>query len=55
MKRTSPTSASIVAMVEPVTASLFGFFILSQQLNVIQMSGMAIILLTVTVLSVKQN
>lgn len=55
LKRTSPTSASIVAMVEPVTASLFGFFILSQQLNVIQMSGMAIILLTVTVLSVKQN
>ncbi|MFN4214753.1 DMT family transporter [Exiguobacterium sp.] len=55
LKRTPPTSASIVAMVEPVTASLFGFFILSQQLNIVQMSGMAIILLTVTVLSVKQN
>ncbi|MCC5892944.1 EamA family transporter [Exiguobacterium sp.] len=55
LKRTPPTSASIIAMVEPVTASLFGFLILSQQLNIVQMSGMAIILLTVTVLSVKQN
>lgn len=55
LKKTSPTSASVVAMVEPVTASAFGFFILSETLNAVQLCGMAIILLTVTVLSVKKG
>ncbi|WP_368505242.1 DMT family transporter [Alkalihalophilus sp. As8PL] len=55
LKRTSPTSASIVAMVEPVTASLFGFMILSELLTMTQLGGMGIILVTVTILSVKQS
>lgn len=55
LKETSATSASVIAMVEPVTASTFGFFILSETLNVVQLCGMAIILLTVTVLSVKKG
>lgn len=55
LKKTSPTSASVVAMVEPVTASAFGFFILSETLNAVQLCGMAIILLTATVLSVKKG
>jgi drug/metabolite transporter, DME family len=55
LKRTSPTSASIVAMVEPVTASLFGFMILSELLTITQLGGMGIILVTVTILSVKQS
>lgn len=55
LKRTTSTSASIVAMVEPVTASLFGFFVLSQTLAVNQIAGMGIILVTVTILSMKQG
>ncbi len=55
LKRTSPTSASIIAMVEPVTASLFGFIVLSELLTITQLGGMAIILVTVTILSVKQS
>ncbi|MCG1021141.1 EamA family transporter [Sutcliffiella horikoshii] len=55
LKRTSPTSASIIAMVEPVTASLFGFIVLSELLTATQLGGMAIILVTVTILSVKQS
>ncbi|TCI33115.1 MULTISPECIES: DMT family transporter [Exiguobacterium] len=55
LEKTSPTSASVIAMVEPVTASSFGFFLLSETLNVVQLCGMAIILITVTVLSVKKG
>ncbi|GAB3803763.1 EamA family transporter [Virgibacillus kimchii] len=55
LKGTSPTSASIVAMVEPVTASLFGIIVLSELLTVFQLGGMAIILGTVTILSLKQS
>ena len=54
VSRTAPTTASMVAMVEPVTASLFGVLLLGDQLGIIQILGMAIILLTITVLSVKQ-
>ncbi len=39
LKHTAPTVASIVAMVEPVTASLFGAFVLSQNLATIQIVG----------------
>ncbi|MED1600508.1 EamA family transporter [Alkalihalophilus marmarensis] len=55
LKKTSPTSASIIAMVEPVTASLFGFMVLSELLTVTQLGGMAIILVTVTILSVNKS
>ncbi|WP_100399066.1 DMT family transporter [Bacillus sp. FJAT-44742] len=52
---TAPTTASMVAMVEPVTASLFGFLLLGDHLTTIQLVGMVVILGTVTVLSVKQS
>lgn len=52
LKRTAPAVASIVAMVEPVTASLFGVMVLSQGLVMSQVVGMAMILVTVTMLSV---
>lgn len=52
LKYTAPAVASIVAMVEPVTASLFGVLVLSQNLVAIQIVGMAVILITVTVLSI---
>ncbi|MCG7601547.1 EamA family transporter [Halomonas sp. McH1-25] len=54
LRRTSPTIASIVAMVEPATASLFGVVILGETLNLAQGIGMALILLTVTYLSTRQ-
>lgn len=52
LNRTAPTVASIVAMVEPVTASLFGVIILNQILVGPQILGMGLILVTVTALSV---
>ncbi|PKR76838.1 EamA family transporter [Halalkalibacillus sediminis] len=54
IRRTAPSTASMVAMVEPVTASLFGLLLLGDQLGIVQLLGMALILVTVTVLSVKQ-
>lgn len=55
LKRTQPALASMVAMVEPVTATLFGVLILKGDLGGIQVTGMAIILITVTMLSVISN
>ncbi len=55
IRRTTPTTASMVAMVEPVTASLFGVLILGDHLSIIQLLGMVIILFTVTLLCVKQS
>lgn len=55
VRRTAPTTASMVAMIEPVTASLFGVIILGDGLGFIQVLGMTIILVTITVLSVKQE
>ncbi|WP_342387463.1 DMT family transporter [Salinicoccus bachuensis] len=55
VRRTAPTTASMVAMVEPVTASLFGVLLLGDRLAIIQILGMAIILVTITVLSVRQS
>lgn len=52
---TEPAVASIVAMIEPVTASLFGVLILSEHLTALQVVGMALILVTVTALSVRSN
>ncbi len=51
LKHTAPAGASIVAMVEPVTASLFGVLILHQSLAGLQILGMGVILVTVTALS----
>jgi drug/metabolite transporter (DMT)-like permease len=52
LKHTTPVVASIVAMVEPVTASLFGVIVLNESLVGIQIFGMTLILVTVTALSV---
>lgn len=50
LKRTLPSVASIMAMVEPVTAALFGLFILQESLDLLQLIGMGIILLSVSLL-----
>lgn len=52
LKNTAPAVASIVAMVEPVTASLFGVVVLNESLVGSQVFGMGLILVTVTALSV---
>ncbi len=52
LNHTAPAVASIVAMVEPVTASLFGVLVLNESLVGSQIFGMALILVTVTALSV---
>ncbi len=52
LRNTAPTMASIVAMVEPVTASLFVLMVLNEDLAGVQVVGMGLILITVTVLSV---
>jgi drug/metabolite transporter, DME family len=51
LKRTAPAVASIVAMVEPVTAALFGVVVLNQSLAGLQILGMGLILAAVTLLS----
>ncbi|ACB83944.1 DMT family transporter [Natranaerobius thermophilus] len=55
IRRTTPTNASMVAMVEPVTASLFGVFLIGDSLTFMQLLGMALILVTTTLFSVKQT
>lgn len=52
LNHSSPASASIVAMVEPVTASLFGVMVLNESLVGPQIVGMGLIIGTVTMLSV---
>ncbi len=52
LNHTAPAVAAIVAMVEPVTASLFGVVVLNETLGGLQMIGMGLILVTVTALSV---
>ncbi len=55
LNHTAPAVASIVAMVEPVTASLFGVVVLNESLVAIQLAGMSLILVTVTMLSVSSS
>ncbi|MGM0416500.1 MAG: DMT family transporter [Thermodesulfobacteriota bacterium] len=52
LKHTAPAVASIVAMVEPVTAALFGVLVFNETLVGVQIFGMGLILVTVTALSV---
>ncbi|WP_117154592.1 DMT family transporter [Paraliobacillus quinghaiensis] len=51
----SPTTASMVAMLEPVTASLFGVLLIGNHLTIVQILGMVLLLVTITGLSVKQS
>ncbi|MDG5766897.1 DMT family transporter [Balneolales bacterium ANBcel1] len=55
LKHTAPAVASVLAMVEPVTASLFGVVLLGESLASLQMLGMGLILITVTGLSMKSG
>lgn len=55
LKNSTPAVASMVAMVEPVTASLFGVLVLNETLAGMQIVGMGLILITVTALSVHSS
>jgi drug/metabolite transporter, DME family len=50
---TAAAVASVVAMIEPVTASLFGVLVLRESLGGLQILGMVLIVITVTALSVR--
>jgi len=52
LNHTAPAVVSIVAMIEPVTASLFGVVVLNESLAALQIFGMGLVLVTVTSLSV---
>lgn len=55
LNHTTPAIASIVAMVEPVTASLFGVMVLGESLVGSQVVGMTLIIVTVTALSIHSS
>jgi len=55
LNHVAPAVASIVAMIEPVTASLFGVMVLNENLVGLQIFGMGMILVTVAALSVHSN
>jgi len=55
LNHTAPAVASILAMVEPATASLFDVVVLNENLVDIQIFGMGLILVTVTALSVNSR
>lgn len=52
LKHTAPAVASIIAMIEPVTAALFGIMVFNEALAASQIVGMGLILMTVTALSI---
>lgn len=51
LQYTPPAIASVVAMLEPVTATLFGVLVLNEGLDGSQISGMVLILISVTALT----
>ncbi|MGJ3242882.1 MAG: DMT family transporter [Opitutales bacterium] len=53
LRNTVPSRASIIATVEPITAALFGVLILGERLAIPQILGMVLILVTITVLTVR--
>lgn len=55
LHHTPSAVASIVAMVEPVTAAMFGVIVLEETLGWPQLIGMALILMAVTALSVHSS
>ncbi|WP_404382047.1 EamA family transporter [Caenispirillum salinarum] len=55
VRHTPPTIAAVLAMVEPVTAATFGVLALDETLSPVQLTGMAVILVTATLLSRAQS
>lgn len=55
LRKTAPAIASVVALAEPISASLFGVVVLGEKLAIAQLIGIVIILVTVTLLSVASS
>lgn len=55
LRNALPTVASIVAMIEPVTAAIFGLMVLGESLTLVQAAGMLLILIAITALSASQT
>jgi drug/metabolite transporter (DMT)-like permease len=55
LARTAPAVASVVAMIEPVAAALFGVVVLDERLVALQLVGMGLILAAVTALSARSE
>ncbi|QOC22555.1 DMT family transporter [Wenzhouxiangella sp. AB-CW3] len=55
LRYAAPAMASIAAMVEPVTASLFGVVWLDERMSALQLVGMGLILATVTALTLQSK
>lgn len=54
VRRTTPMIASLTAMAEPITAALFGLFVLGQILSWPQLLGATIVIMTVTIMNIRQ-
>nr|WP_298412051.1 DMT family transporter [uncultured Halomonas sp.] len=54
LRTTSSSIASVIAMIEPLTASLMGVMLLGETLGPLQLVGMALILVAVTLLSTRR-
>jgi len=55
LRSASPVAVSLVAAVEPITASLFGLFLLGQELGAGQWLGLAVILAAVSIMTVHRH
>lgn len=55
LRRTPPTVVAVLAMVEPVTAAVFGTLFLGESLSRVQVGGMGIILATVAMLGARRS
>jgi len=55
LRKTLPTTASVVAMLEPLTAAAIGILILGNELSAIQLIGGVIVLMSVTLRSVRRS
>nr|WP_299243551.1 EamA family transporter [uncultured Halomonas sp.] len=54
LRATSPAIAAIIAMIEPITASVMGVWLLGESLSALQLAGVVLILVPVTLLSTRR-
>ncbi len=55
LRRTPPTVAAVLGVVEPVTAALLGTLLLDETLSRVQIGGMVIILTTIAMLATRRS
>ncbi|MCW8108420.1 DMT family transporter [Alteromonas ponticola] len=55
LKNTKPLNASIIAMIEPIIATIFSVVIFKEELTIVQLTGILLILLTATYLNINSG